>query len=391
MIELRLKPREERRLRAGHLWVYSNELQIDERFKQIAPGRLCRIADSRGKPLGVGYVNPHSLLTVRLLSGAADARIDADWFARRIETALALRERIYPTPHYRLIHGEGDGLPGLVADRYGDVLVLQFGTAGIEAQREAIVAAFERVLEPRGIVLRNDVGVRELEGLPAVVEVLGDVPDSVELVESGVRFEVAMRGGQKTGWFYDQRDNRDRLARYVRGARVLDVFSYVGAWALRAAGAGAASVACIDASAAALASAHRNAALNGVELARHQGEALDVLRQLRRDGAQFDVVIVDPPALIKRRKDTAAGTEHYAALNRAAMQLLSGDGMLVSCSCSHHLAEEELLRVLLRESRHCSRRLQVLERGGQGPDHPVHPAIPETRYLKAYYARLLSA
>lgn len=385
MIELKLKPREDRRLRTGHLWAYSNELQTDTSFRSIAPGSLCRVSDDRGKSLGIGYVNPHALLSVRLLADSSEATIDAGWFARRIESALALRQRLYDAPYYRLVHGESDGLPGLVVDRFGEYCVVQLGTAGMENLKAEVIAGLQQVLQPSGILLRNDGGLRELEGLPAYVEAVGEVPDEVELLESGVRFLAPLRAGQKTGWFYDQRDNRDRLARYVRGARVLDVFSYAGAWALRARAAGATEAVCVDRSQPALDSAQANAALNGLQIETHRGEALEVLRQLRTDGRSFDVVIVDPPALVKRKKDHDAGLEHYAALNRAAMNLLAPDGILVSCSCSFHLAPEDLQRVLLREG---GRRLQLLEQGGQGPDHPVHPAIPETRYLKAYYCRL---
>jgi 23S rRNA (cytosine1962-C5)-methyltransferase len=388
---LRLKPREERRLRAGHLWVYSNEVDIEQTpLKAFAPGSLCRIEEARGRPLGIGYVNPNTLLCARLLTGKADARIDADWLARCIESALALRARIYPTPHYRLVYGESDGLPGLVVDRYGDWLAVQLTTAGMEQLKPQVLDALHAVLKPRGVWLRNDAGARELEGLPLYTEAVGEVPESVEIIEGGARFNAPIRAGQKTGWFYDQRDNRERLARYLRGAanvRVLDVFSYVGAWAIRAAGFGAAAVTCVDSSGPALEAAGGNAELNGVELEALQGDALDVMKVLRSEGRQFEMVIVDPPALIKRKKDYDTGVEHYAALNRAALNLLTPDGTLVSCSCSHHLEPETLQRYLLREARHVGRRLQILEQGAQGPDHPVHPAIPETRYLKAFFCR----
>jgi len=385
---IRLKPREERRLRAGHLWVYSNEIDVAQTpLKGVTPGTLCRIEEARGKPLGVGYVNPNTLLSLRVLTGKADARIDADWFSRRIESALALRARIYPTPHYRLIYGESDGLPGLVVDRYGDWLAAQFTTAGMELLKPLVIEALQATLKPRGIFLRNDAASRELEGLPLYEEAIGDVPEKVEVIEDGAHFEASIRSGQKTGWFYDQHDNRDRLARYVRGARVLDVFSYVGAWAIRAAKFGAASVTSVDSSAPALDIAGENAARNEVDLAALQGEALDVLKVLRSEGRQFELIVVDPPALIKRKKDYEAGLEHYATLNRAALNLLTPDGVLVACSCSHHLEAEALQRILLRESRVVGRRLQILEQGAQGPDHPVHPAIPETRYLKAFFCR----
>jgi len=387
MLTLTLKPHEDRRLRAGHLWVYSNEIDTERSpLKALPAGALCRLADARGKPLGTGYVNPHALLCARLLTGQADAVIDADWFARRLRTAAAMRQRIYgDKPWYRLVHGEGDGLPGLVVDRYGDVFVVQIGTAGMENLRVPLLDALHAEFKPRGIVLRNDSGAREAENLPQYVEDIGAVPQTVLIEEGGVRFEIAMHGGQKTGWFYDQHDNRDRLARYAQGARVLDVFSYVGGWALRAHGFGAKEVACVDSSAAALDAADHNAALNGATLETFKGQALDVLRQLGVENRKFDLVVVDPPALIKRKKDHAEGLSLYSRLNRAAFELLAAGGILVSCSCSYHLEAAELQRVLLRESRAANRRLQILEQGGQGPDHPVHPAIPETRYLKAYF------
>lgn len=389
MLTLKLRAHEDRRLRAGHLWAYSNELDSDASFRSIAAGSLCRVLDARGKPLGLGYVNPHTLLAVRLLSGNVDAVIDESWFARRIESALALRERLYTRPFYRLIHGESDGLPGLVVDRYGAVCVAQITTAGMEQLKAQVVAGLQRVLKPEAILFRNDSGMRELEGLPAYTEDIGAVPTQVEIDEGGVRFAVPIKAGQKTGWFFDQRDNRERMARYVKGRSLLDVFSYIGGWALRAAGQGAASVTALDSSQPALEAARANAALNAMSLETICADALDGLKALRGEGRRFDVIVVDPPALIKRKRDHEPGSEHYAALNRAAMQLLPADGILISCSCSHHLEAEQLQRLLLREARNGGRRLQILEQGGQGPDHPVHPAMAETRYLKAFYCRVI--
>lgn len=386
---LRLNPNAERRLRVGHSWVFSNEVDTAKTpLKAFKAGDLVTVIDARGKSVGTAYVHPGSLIAARLLSSRADARIDLEWMTRRLTAALALRESIYPSPHYRLVYGESDGLPGLVVDRFGDTCVVQVATAGMDRLQPLVVEALNAVLQPRGILLRNDGGARAMEALPESVEAVGEVADSVELLESGVRFHAPIRSGQKTGWFYDQRDNRDRLLRYVRGKRVLDVFSYVGAWGIRAMAAGAASAACIDSSQPALDAVSENAALNGVEVEALRGNALDVLKQLRAEARSFDVVVVDPPALIKRKKDHEAGLEHYAALNRAAMQLLVPGGVLVACSCSFHLEPEELQRVLLREARGQNRRLQILEQGGQGPDHPVHPAIPETRYLKAFTCRV---
>jgi 23S rRNA (cytosine1962-C5)-methyltransferase len=386
---LRLKPREERRLRAGHLWIYSNEIDTARTpLKSIAPGSLCRIEDARGAPLGTGYVNPHALLCARLLSSRSDARIDADWFARRLRAALALRERLYARPFYRWVYGESDGLPGLVIDRYGEVIVVQCATAGMDNLKAELIAALRKVLPAGRLLLRNDGAARQSEGLPSYVQALDEIPETVTVEEGGLRFEISPRGGQKTGWFYDQRDNRERLARYAQGARVLDVFGYAGAFALRAHGFGAAALTCVDRSALALESAVHNARLNGATLETLRGEALDVLEDLGAQQRRFELVVLDPPALIKRAKDHAAGLSLYGRLNRAALKLLVPGGFLVSCSCSQHLSAEELQRVLLRESRALKRRLVIVEQGGQGPDHPVHPAIPETRYLKAFFCAL---
>lgn len=388
--ELRLKPNEERRLRAGHLWIYSNEIDLVKTpLAGVEAGTLCRLSDSRNKALGLAYVNPHTLLAARLLTSNADATIDAAWFARRIRSALVLRQRLYSTPYYRLVYGESDGLPGLVIDRYGEVCVVQIATAGMEKLKGELVAGLQEALKPAGILLRNDVGMRETEGLPEYVEEIGTVPDVVEIEEAGVRLEIPVKTGQKTGWFFDQRSNRDQLAPYVAGKTVLDVFSYLGGWSLRALRAGATSATAIDSSAPALEGAARNAGLNGMALETIKGQALDTLRDMRAHVRKFDVVVVDPPALIKRKKDLETGSAHYGALNKTAMELLAPEGILVSCSCSHHMDAEGLQRILLRESRTAGRRLQILAQGGQGPDHPVHPAIPETRYLKAFFCRVV--
>ncbi len=386
---LRLNAHADRRLRIGHLWIYSNEVDVAKTpLKSFSAGQLVRVEDARGKPLGTAYINPNNLLCARLLTGRAGAVIDAAWFLKRLKAALALRERLFPEPYYRLVHGESDGLPGLVIDRYGDYLSVQITTAGMEGLKPQLLEALNSLLQARGIVLRNDSSAREQEGLAREIETIGEVPDTVEIREDGVRYAVSLAGGQKTGFFFDQRDNRSRLQRYVAGRTLLDTFSYVGAWALRAAHYGAAAVTCLDSSQPALDAAIANAALNGVELEVLRDDALDGLKALRAAGRHFDVVVVDPPALIKRKRDAEAGLEHYAALNRAALQLLPADGILVSCSCSHHLDAEQLQRLLLRESRAAGRRLQILEQGEQGPDHPVHPAIAETRYLKAFVCRV---
>ena len=386
-----LKRNEQRRLAAGHVWIYSNE--VDTRKTPLTgfePGSLAAIQSSVGKTLGIGYVNPHSLICARLLTRRPRIEIDAAFYERRLRSALQLRESLFEHPNYRLVYGESDGLPGLVIDRYGDVLVVQITTAGMEAVRDLLLDVLNRVLAPGGILLRNDTPVRALEGLSQEAEIIGNVPDTVTLEEGGVQFEVPLTAGQKTGWFYDQRSNRTAMHKYVKNKRVLDVFSYIGAWGLQAAAAGASEVYCVDSSPVAQSFLEKNAAANGlVEKVRHEtGDAFDVLKSMREDKQRFDVVIVDPPAFIKRRKDIKSGEQGYARLNQLALQVLAPDGILISCSCSMHLAAERLQSILYQSARKQGRQMQILERGFQTLDHPVHPAIAETAYLKAFYCRV---
>ena len=389
---LRLKKNEERRIRAGHLWVYSNEVDnAATPLKAFSPGQAVQIQAHNGKPLGNGYVNPASLICARLVSRDPAYVLDRSLIVHRLKVALSLRERLFDRPFYRLVYGESDQLPGLVIDRYGDLCVVQLTTAGMEAVREQVLEALDKVIRPKGVVLRGDSSIRKFEGLDSYCETLGEVPDTVTVEESGLGFQVSLREGQKTGWFYDQRMNRQRLRAYSKDRRVLDVFSYVGGWGLQAAAAGASEVFCVDASEQALDRLHASAQANGLadQVASIQGDAFEVLSQLRADQQRFDVVVLDPPAFIKRRKDSKAGEQAYHRINQLGMQVLNRDGVLVSASCSHHLAEDQFQKILLQSSRHLDRSLQVLERGHQGPDHPVHPAIPETAYLKALFCRVL--
>lgn len=392
LASLRLKKDEDRRIRAGHLWVYSNEVDTKATpLKRFEAGQQVQLLAHNGKLLGNGYVNPNSLICARLVSRDPDHLLDRSLLVHRLKVALSLRERLFEEPFYRLVYAESDQLPGLIIDRYGDLCVVQCTTAGMEAVRDQLLEALQKVVRPAGILLRADSAIRELEGLNRYQEVVGRVPEEVEVRELGLSFSVSLQRGQKTGWFYDQRMNRARLRDYVRDKRVLDVFSYAGGWGLQAAAGGASEVVCVDASAAAVDRIHANATANGLaeRVASLRGEAFEVLAQLRQDQERFDVVVLDPPAFIKRKKDVKAGEQAYRRLNQLAMQVLKRDGVLVSASCSHHLAESRLQTILLQSSRHLDRSLQILERGHQAPDHPVHPAIAETAYLKALFCRVL--
>lgn len=389
--ELRLKRGEERRLSGGHLWVFSNEIDTDATpLAAFAPGDVAQIISYRGQFLAHAYVNPHALICARILSRDAAHTIDRELIDRRLRAALTLRERLYRDPYYRLVFGESDGLPGLVLDRYGDVVVGQIATAGMEALKETVAEAVRALFSPAALYWKNDSAARQLEHLPQMAEAaFGDTPAEITAVESGIRFAAPLTQGQKTGWFYDQTHNRARLVRYLwPRARVLDVCSYVGAWGVTALKAGAGAASCIDSSETALDFALRNAQANGVGLEAIRGDAFEAMKALHDRGERFDVVVLDPPAFIKRKKDIPQGTAAYRKLNQLALALIEGEGLLVSCSCSYHLAPEELVTAIQTAARHTGRFVQILEAGGQSPDHPVHPAIPETRYLKAFFCRV---
>jgi 23S rRNA (cytosine1962-C5)-methyltransferase len=393
--ELRLRRGEERRLRAGHLWVFSNEVDTTATpLTAFEPGQQARVVTDRGQPLGIAYVNPATLIAARLLTRDAETPVGRAWVLTRLRAALALRESLYPNPYYRLVFGESDGLPGLVIDRYGDVLVGQIGTAGMERLRPIIEAALAKVIAPRVLLWKNDSGARSIENLPSeIVCVQGDRPTELEVLETlpdgrELRFAIPFESAQKTGWFYDQTFNRS----------VLDVCSYAGGWATTAAALGARAITCIDSSASALAraGAHVQAAVAGQGAAPVvptllRDDAFDALAALAAAGERFDAVIVDPPAFIKRRKEFPQGQAAYRKLNQLALRVLEPEGLLVSCSCSFHMPGEELRGAIQSAARHVDRFVQVLHQGGQSPDHPVHPAIPETRYLKAFFCRVSRA
>lgn len=388
-----LNRREERRLLAGHLWVYSNEVDNKKSpLKQFQAGELVEIRQDNGKSLGIGYVNPNSLICARLLAYGKEFESVEALVYERLKTALTLRDAVYPKPFYRLCFSEGDFLPGLIVDRYGDHLVVQLNTAGMDKHKQDVLQALQKLLNPKSITLRNDASSRQQEGLPEEVEVVvGELPDNISIEENNTQFVISATKGQKTGWFYDHRHNRNRMQSYVAGKKVLDVFSYWGGWAIEALTANAQYVTAIDVSEAATQACVSNAELNqkGDRLRVITADAFDALKMLKTENQQFDVVVVDPPAFIKRKKDYDKGKEAYVRVNKQAMELVAPGGILVSASCSFHMSVDDLRTAVLKASRQAHRSLQILEQGGQGPDHPVHPAIPETAYLKAIFCRVL--
>lgn len=390
---LRLNPNADRRIRAGHLWVYSNEVNNSiSPLQGFISGDQAILENATGKSLGVVVLSPNNLICARIISRNTDHVLNKSLLVHRIQVALSLRERIFDKPYYRLVYGDADLLPGLIVDRFGDILVAQLNSAAMEQHKEEIQAALIQVLKPTGILWKNDSSSRNAEALPSYVEVAyGDVPEWASLEENGVRFEAPIIEGQKTGWFYDHRFNRAHLMPYVKEKRVLDLFSYIGGWGIQAATYGAREVTCIDSSSFALDGVERNATLNNVaeKITCIEGDVFEAMKELKANNDKFDIIIADPPAFIKRKKDFKNGQAAYHRLNELAVRLLEKDGLLVSASCSMHLAEETLVDIVQGAARHNDRFAQIIELGGQGPDHPVHPAIVETRYIKSLFCRIL--
>ena len=363
--------------------MFSNE--VAEVVGGPEDGSIVEVQDSRGAFLGKAYYNKHSLICARLLTRGRDP-IDTDFFVRRIERALRQREERMPgETTLRVLYGEGDQVPGLVVDRYGDWLAVQILTLGIEARAAQVREALERTLAPRGVVRVCDTPLRELEGLPLEREPWwGEVPGRVQVDVDGFHLEADLLHGQKTGLFLDQRLNRRLVESRARERRVLDMFCYQGEWALHAARGGATEVLAVDSSEPALAAAARNAQANGVHdrIEFRRGDAFEILRTLEEARERYGVVVLDPPALIKSRRHLAAGARAYRELNRAAMTLLDEDGFLITCSCSHHLDDVLFRQVLMEAARAAHRPFRVIEWTGESPDHPQLLAVPETHYLK---------
>ncbi len=392
MTVLRLKKREDRRVLAGHLWLFSNEIDTSVTpLKALEPGQAVTIESAAGKFLAHGYANPHSLIAARVTSHRGGRPFDATLLRARLESALALRTARYDAPYYRWVFGEGDGLPGLVVDRYDQTLIVQITTAGMEQWRDEVLDALQHLSGATAICLANDVSMRELEHLPLERSwPVGAAPDHLQIVENELSFTAPTESGQKTGWFYDHRDSRKALRDWVRGRRVLDLYSYLGAFGINAAASGAREVLAIDSSAAAVAGAEANAAANGVgdRFEARVGDVVDTLRALFEADERFDVIVLDPPAFIKRKKDREAGLRHYGLNNRLAMRLLTPNGILLSASCSQALDGDTLQQLVRQSLPKGSEGMQVLAPLQQAADHPVNLAMPETLYLKGLIGRL---
>ncbi|MBB6252543.1 class I SAM-dependent rRNA methyltransferase [Nitrospirillum iridis] len=375
-----------KRVAGGHPWAYSNEIQMDAAAKALPKGGLVRLADAGGGVLGIATFNPHTLIAARVLTRDLSVTVDAGFFAERFRAAANLRDRLIGRPYYRLVHAEADGLPALIVDRYGDVLVVQANSAGMDRLLPQILEGLAAVFPGAAVILRNDSAARGLEGVEEEVRVaVGTVDGPLQLEENGATFFADPAGGQKTGWFYDQRDNRAFVANLAKGRSVIDFYSYCGGFGVLAATRGAARTVLVDRSAGALELAGKAAAANGVadRVELRKADAFAELERLAEAGETFEVVICDPPAFVKSKKDLANGTRAYAKLAKLGAQITAPGGILLVASCSHNMPADLFAEQVAKGLKDARRQGRILRFAGAGPDHPVHPLLPESAYLKA--------
>lgn len=380
-----LLPALHKRAETGHPWIYANEVRMDAAARALPPGTLVTLRRADDSALGVAMFNPHCLLAARLLNRDASRPIGGRFLARQLERALRLRERLFDEPYYRLVHAEADGLPGLVVDRYGAVLAVQSNAAGIARLEPLILDVLATLLKPQAIVLRNDSPARAQEGLSLETRLaLGAIDGPVLVRENGAVFPIDPLAGQKTGWFFDQSDNRRLVAGLARNARVLDLYCFTGGFAVHAARAGAKEVLGIDRSAPALALAAEAAVMNEADgiCSFRRAEAFSEMARLAAAGERFDIVVADPPAFAKSRKEAQAAVRGYRKLARLAASLTARGGILFLASCSYNVGPAEFAEAVRRGLADAGRGGRILRNASAGPDHPVHPSLPESAYLK---------
>jgi 23S rRNA (cytosine1962-C5)-methyltransferase len=382
---IQLKPHAARRARAGAPWIFSNEVQMDAAAKALAPGTLVQVRGDDGRDIGAGTFNPKSLIAIRLLAAAGDAPIDKAFFAAHLARALALREALYAAPYYRLVNAEGDRLPGLTIDRFAGTLVLQVTTAGMENLLTPLRMALDEVIAPQNILLRNDAPARMLEGLESYVRAERGEMGRLIVEENNAHYFANPAEGQKTGWYYDQRENRAFIAALAKGKSLLDAYSYTGGFGIAAAKAGARDVICLDSSEPALALAQQSAAINdiGNVCKFFRNDVFSELERLSAAGEKFDVVVADPPPFVKAKKDLEAGARAYRKLARLAARVTAPGGFLLLASCSHNIGPDRFAGECAAGIFRAGRRPALIRQAGAACDHPVHPLLPESGYLKA--------
>ena len=386
---LRIKKREQQRLRDGHLWVYSNEVETQVTPLKAISGNLVHLEDYRGQFIATASFNAQSLICARIVSLHEVSVLDQAFFRQKIHAALALREIIFQQPYYRLVFGEGDFLPGIVIDRFNDILVVQISTQAIEHAKPELVAALQEIFgQDCKILFKNDGKGRHIEQLPEYTEHVGATFNDIELVENGVQFKAPV-DGQKTGWFFDHRDGRQWLNACVSGKSVLDVFSYIGGWGIQAAKHGASTVTCVDASQKAIDQIVLNAQLNGLNNVQTIcADAFDYLKT--QDNTTYDVIVLDPPALIQKRRDFEQGRQAYFVLNEHALKRINEGGIFISASCSLHMTSDELLKIVQQVARRQNKQVQLIHQARPAADHPRLLSMPEADYLKCFMFKVTS-
>lgn len=390
---VRLRPKANARaIRRGFPWVYTNELVVDRRTKALSPGAIARLEDEERKPLGLVAVNPLSKIICRVLDRDIDAQINQAWFEARVAKALSLRSKLFEAPYYRLIHAEADGMPGVVVDRFGDTLVIQPNAAWADVALDVLVSALQSVTGVSCVIKNASGRTRSLEGLDDQHAVLlGQAPDApIPVQMNGATYMADLMGGQKTGLFYDQRPNQAFAASVAKDARVLDVFSHVGGFSLAALAQGASHAVAVDGAQPALDLAQRGAEAMGVEsrFSTRVGDAFDVLTALKEEGAEFDVVICDPPAFAPAKPALEAGLRAYERVARLAASLVAPNGVLGLCSCSHAADLTAFRGACVRGIGRAGRRGAIIHTGFAGPDHPQLPQLAESGYLKSVFFAL---
>lgn len=389
---VRMRPNKSpQRVRFGYPWVFADELVLDRRARKIAPGTIVTVTEHGGAPLGSAGFNPDSRIAARMLSRDAALPIDADFLHARLQAAIVLRERLYGEPFYRLVHAEGDGLPGLIVDRFGDSAVIQPNAAWADRMVEPLARALQAVTGVTNVVMNGSGRARALEGLAEDTRLLAGQADApCEVPMNDATYIADLTGGQKTGLYFDQRDNHAFAARLARGQSVLDAFSHVGGFSLAALAAGAKEALALDASAAALALAERGAETSGVaaQFTSLRGDAFDSMAALAGEGREFGLVVCDPPAFAPSREALASGLRAYERVAKLGAALVAPGGFLCLCSCSHAADLARFHQVSVRGIGRAGRRGQLIRSGGAGPDHPMHPMLAESGYLKALFFRL---
>lgn len=384
--KLKIKRHHELRIVRGHPWIFSNEIENFPALKSLEKGALVTVQINKDDDFALAYFNPHSLIAARILTHDLTQKIDEDFFVERILSAKILREKFFDKPFYRLVHSEADFLPGLVIDRFGEVLCCQISTAGMENLAPILISALEKVFPKAAIFFRNDVEARKFEGLELTsYAARGEVADAVEIEENGLKFLIDVKQGQKTGWFFDQRENRKFIATLAKDCNVLDAFCYQGGFGLNALKSGAKSVTFIDSSEEALQQLKKNLALNNFEQKVEIicDKVFETLEKAQFQEREFDIVLLDPPAFVKSKKDFFTGLKGYEKLVKLGAKLVAKNGILMLTSCSHNATLADLIAAANDGFRKANRKARLLRTYGAGFDHPIHPALKESEYLKS--------